>query len=339
MKALTLGIFLLTVLSGYAQLQIQKQTNEGFGAVGANWSFDEVAWPIVFDHEFLLERIETKFLRDNRSIQRHGLPVHLLFYDTKPVPFETPLVDRHFDVIDNQFVGSSFASILIVPGRQYWVAFSDVRGLSVNGTGNTASPDVLCPMLVTPNPEDPEENRWTRSIKCEPEDHDRRPLLKFWGRPVLDCTPVDFTSTCVLSYGKGQDKEPDLFSLLDEGDTLHMFGNSWRAIPFEYAISPKSVLIFEFKSDGINEAEINGIGLSQVLESISKERTFKIHGTQNWGIQSFDDNYFGNDFIEFILPIGEFYTGPAKYLFFLNDGDKVKNTSVFYRNVKVCEEP
>ncbi len=65
--------------------------------------------------------------------------------------------------------------------------------------------------------------------------------------------------------------------------------------------------------------------------------TFKLYGSQNWGIQTFN-NYAGETPRHYIIPVGQYYTGDMLYLTFTNDHDVSNPTaeSVFM-NVKVYD--
>jgi hypothetical protein len=114
-----------------------------------------------------------------------------------------------------------------------------------------------------------------------------------------------------------------------------MWGNNWKCVDLtSYTVTADTVLEFDFMSDGA-EGEINGSGLDTDLY-ISSPYTFKVYGTQAWGLSNYD-NYPGSGWTHYEIPIGQFYTGTRRYLFFVNDADAGQNTSVYYKNVRLVE--
>ena len=74
--------------------------------------------------------------------------------------------------------------------------------------------------------------------------------------------------------------------LLDGGATLRMVGNTWKKVVLNtpYTVTADTVLTVTFRS--WRTGEIHGIGFD-TDDGISANRTFKLYGTQNWGIQSY----------------------------------------------------
>ncbi|MEL6657783.1 MAG: T9SS type A sorting domain-containing protein, partial [Bacteroidota bacterium] len=66
--------------------------------------------------------------------------------------------------------------------------------------------------------------------------------------------------------------------------------------------------------------------------------TFKVHGTQNWGLANYD-NYTGDaSWQSYEIPVGEFYVGTADRLFFATDHDGgARNGNSWFRNVRIYE--
>ncbi len=56
---------------------------------------------------------------------------------------------------------------------------------------------------------------------------------------------------------------------------------------------------------------------------ISEEFFFQIHGTDEWGIQAFDDSYTtGSGQKEYEIPVGQFFTGDFDSVVLVMDDDK-----------------
>ena len=147
---------------------------------------------------------------------------------------------------------------------------------------------------------------------------------------------LDFSSATITSYG-GQDRHPQT-AVLDEGDTLKLSNNTWKKIDFDYTITENTVVTFDFKS-GL-QGEIHGIGFDKD-NKIGGNKTFQLHGTQDWGRQDFHDYAAtGNgDWKSYEIPVGEFFTGSFNYLTLINDHDRrPRNAESFFRNIRVFEQ-
>jgi RHS repeat-associated protein len=147
---------------------------------------------------------------------------------------------------------------------------------------------------------------------------------------------VDFNSVEITSYSGGQDQNPTM-TIEDDGATLHLIGNGWKKIPFPYSVTLNTVLEFDFKSRA--EAEVQGMGFDND-NNLSANFTFQVYGTQNWGILNYktyaDD---APDWAHFTIPVGQFYAGEMKYLFFANDHDVASpDGESYYSNIQVYED-
>ncbi|MFW8591284.1 hypothetical protein ACOI22_10820 [Glaciecola sp. 2405UD65-10] len=144
---------------------------------------------------------------------------------------------------------------------------------------------------------------------------------------------IDFNTISMRGYGYGQDKTGTI-SIEDDGATLKMTGNRWRAARLEYTVTPNTVIEFEFKSSAIGE--IHGIGFDKD-PSISRYSTFSVFGTQLWG--RLDYRYDGSgEYQQFSIPVGQFYTGDKKYLFFVMDHDVSRPSGEsYFKNVRIFE--
>jgi len=132
---------------------------------------------------------------------------------------------------------------------------------------------------------------------------------------------ITFDPSEVTSYDTNQDIT-GVWSVDNGGRTLAIQGNRWKKIPFEYTVTPNTVLEFTFQSD--KKGEIHAIGFDQD-NSISSDKAFKVFGPQPWAIQSWPQQMsYGNEYgrsIRYVIPVGQYYTGEMNYLFFGNDHD------------------
>ena len=144
---------------------------------------------------------------------------------------------------------------------------------------------------------------------------------------------INFNQLFMQAYDS-QDTSNGSVSVEDDGTTLKMHGNRWRAAKFDYTITPNTVIEFDFKTS--SKGEIHGIGLDNNL-LLNAKTTFNLFGTQAFGRQKY--RYSGSgDYERISIPIGQYYTGNMHYLFFAMDQDVVDPTAnSYFRNVKVVE--
>ena len=147
-------------------------------------------------------------------------------------------------------------------------------------------------------------------------------------------TGVAVNASTLISYGGGQDVG-GVINYLDDDVGVELDGNLWKRIFVDYTITADTILEFDFRST--NEAEISGIGFDND-NGISSGLTFKVYGTQNWGINNFD-NYDGSgDWVHYEINVGAFYTGNFSHLFLVNDDDGGGDDGDgFWRNIVIHE--
>ena len=146
---------------------------------------------------------------------------------------------------------------------------------------------------------------------------------------------VHFDENTLTSYGVDQDVSPEA-TVEDGGSTLHLGGNTWKDIGFNYTITEDTILELEFRADG--EGEIHGIGFD-TDESIDPSRTFKLYGTQDWGTE-LDEQYDGSGEWQTVrIRVGDYFQGDVSKMTFVHDQDAGQlDAASFFRNVHVYEE-
>ncbi|MEL6668473.1 MAG: M12 family metallo-peptidase, partial [Bacteroidota bacterium] len=148
-----------------------------------------------------------------------------------------------------------------------------------------------------------------------------------------DCMAIDFNVYPPISYGLNQDVGQ--ISVQQQGTQIYLRNNAWKAIELPYTLTPETVLEFDFRST--LEGEIHGIGFDDNL-SISAQFTFRLHGTQNWGISDFDDYIPNGQWQHFTIPVGQYLLGEAAYMFFVADHDNgLRNGNSYFRNIQLYE--
>lgn len=149
-----------------------------------------------------------------------------------------------------------------------------------------------------------------------------------------ECIEIVLDDYTIDSYGGGQDNGSS--TLLTNNTVLRIQNNAWKSIDFEYIVTENTVIEFDFGAT--LQGEIHGIGFDD-NNSISSNYTFRLFGTQNWGISNFD-NYSGSigNWKSYSIPIGEFYTGEFSRLFFVADHDSSPgNGNSYFRNLRIHE--
>ncbi|WP_378177957.1 M20/M25/M40 family metallo-hydrolase [Aquimarina sp. SS2-1] len=144
------------------------------------------------------------------------------------------------------------------------------------------------------------------------------------------CVALNFNDFTISGFSN-QDSAGD-YSVVSAGAGLSMQNNTWKYISLNYNVTASTVLAFDFSSS--SQGEIHGIGFEND-NTLTSNRYFKVHGTQNYGLTNYD-NYAGGT-ATYVIPVGDFYTGAMDRLVFVNDNDAGSgNTSVF-SNVKIYE--
>jgi len=149
-------------------------------------------------------------------------------------------------------------------------------------------------------------------------------------------TPIDLDDFTVQSYGGSSQDVTGTFDVLDAGSTLHLTGNTWKNIAFNYNVTANTILEFDFKTDA--PGEVHGIGFDSD-PGLTSASFFQTAGSQNWGITDFKNNSGNGDWQHFKISVGDFFTGQMTNLTFGNDHDVANpNASAFYANITVYEE-
>ena len=148
---------------------------------------------------------------------------------------------------------------------------------------------------------------------------------------------IDFDNYTISSYA-GQDVDPNAYELLDNGYIIHFWGNTWKRITINYNVTENTVIDFYYKSDE-TEPEIGGIALDND-DSLSSDQSWKVYGTQSWGILDYDNYSFsGNGWTHYVIPVGQTLTGSYAYLGLINDFDGGSGSNSYIKDVRIYEDP
>ncbi|WP_173021315.1 M12 family metallo-peptidase [Lewinella sp. W8] len=153
--------------------------------------------------------------------------------------------------------------------------------------------------------------------------------------PVDDsnCLTINFEKEPVMSYGTNQDAGSA--EIQEDGEILVLRNNAWKAVEYPYTVTPDTWLSFWFKST--RKGEVHGIGLDDNMV-ISSNLTFRLYGTQSWGIGDFSSYDGSGEWEYYEIPVGQYYEGEATYLFFAADHDVgSRDGNSYFRDVNLSE--
>ncbi len=155
------------------------------------------------------------------------------------------------------------------------------------------------------------------------------------GASVVDpgpstCEALNFNDFAITAFSN-QDSAGD-YTVTNGGSGLSLQNNSWKYIALDYTVTSATVIEFDFSSTV--QGEIHGIGFEND-NTLTPERYFKIHGTQNYGVTNYDNYSSGTR--RYVIPVGSFYTGAMDRLVFVNDNDAGSGNISVFSNVKIYE--
>ena len=141
---------------------------------------------------------------------------------------------------------------------------------------------------------------------------------------------IDWDVTTTSSFAT-QDASSS-FSVSNGGDTITLTNNTWRQTNTTFTVTANTVVEFDFSST--SQGEIHGVGFDND-NTLSSDRIFKVHGTQNYGITDFDN--YGSGTTTYSIPVGQYFTGSNMNLILVNDNDAGSGNNSVFTNVRVFE--
>ena len=138
---------------------------------------------------------------------------------------------------------------------------------------------------------------------------------------VIDPTPsansISFQDGDFTGYAGSQDQ--GTASVASGGNAVTLIDNAWKQLAENVTVASDTVLQFDFSSTA--EGEIHGIGFERD-GVLSEEFIFQLDGSQNWGIQAFDDLYnTGSGSRTYNIDVGQYFTGDFDRIVFVMDDD------------------
>ncbi len=155
------------------------------------------------------------------------------------------------------------------------------------------------------------------------------------GESVVDpgpgnCDSLDFNALTITSFAN-QDNAGD-YSVVNGGAGLSLQNNTWKSVSLNYTVTASTVIEFDFSSS--SQGEIHAIGFEND-NTLTANRYFKVHGTQNYGVTNYDNYSSGTK--RYTIPVGDFYTGNMNRLVFTNDNDAGSGNTSIFSNIKIYE--
>ena len=149
------------------------------------------------------------------------------------------------------------------------------------------------------------------------------------------CTIMNFEDYTFHEFSGQDDGDEDV---LDNGATVRIEQNGWKAIALNYTITPNTVLEFDFAS--FIEGEHHSIAFDDELV-FPPASQLKLYGTESTtdmmdGAYTYTSN---GAYQHFSIPIGTVMTGFYDYLIFVTDQDVgPQDANSYFRNVKIYED-
>ena len=158
------------------------------------------------------------------------------------------------------------------------------------------------------------------------------------GNNISDCCDdnpnYNFNINLVIGYDPGQDL--GTYAVQDDGATLFMTGNTWKAMQIDYDVTPNTVLLFDFRST--NEGEIHEIGFDNDL-IVSPDQRIVVYGNQGFAGDVNVNRYAGGgSWVSYQLNIGASFTGSFTYLVLTADDDADGSGNSYFRNLRLMED-
>ena len=155
----------------------------------------------------------------------------------------------------------------------------------------------------------------------------------FNGRPLLNAPPAQPAAIPLLHERPGVERrghpqtgqrgKPHAYALTEGGRTHALSGNRWErlVLPGRYAVTPDTVLTFEFSST--IEGEIHGVAFDEAGRGLPEtRRTAQIHGHQNWGDRR---HHYAGGRQSFAIRPADFGVASFDTVLLIDDDDSFRN--------------
>lgn len=149
------------------------------------------------------------------------------------------------------------------------------------------------------------------------------------------CTIINFEDYIFYEFS-GQDEGDE--DVLDNGATVRIEENGWKAIALDYTITPNTVLEFDFAS--YIPGEHHSIAFDDELV-FPPANQIKLYGTESTlDMMNGAYTYTANGaYQHFSIPIGTAMTGYYDYIILITDQDaSPQDANSYFRNLKIYED-
>jgi len=148
-----------------------------------------------------------------------------------------------------------------------------------------------------------------------------------------DCPSLNFNDYPLISYAN-QDNGP--VTIQDNGLSIYMDGNAWKAIEINYTITPNTIVTFDFRSTA--EGEIHELAFD-TDNTFGPNVRIVPFGNQGYNGNLPVERYPGDQsWKSYTVNIGQATTGIYKYMVFTADDDADGSGNSFFRNVSIFED-
>ncbi len=152
--------------------------------------------------------------------------------------------------------------------------------------------------------------------------------------PDEGCDIYNFESS-VVSYA-ANDQDFGTATVQDNGATVFMEGNVWKAIEINYTITPNTVIAFDFKSTA--QGEIHEVAFDNDLV-FAPENRIVVYGDQGYFGDFSNPLYSGSgNFERFTIQVGTGLTGTYQYLVLTGDDDASAAANSYFSNIQIYED-
>ncbi|MDB4512174.1 LamG domain-containing protein, partial [Arenicella sp.] len=159
---------------------------------------------------------------------------------------------------------------------------------------------------------------------------------------------INLLDLSVSSYSGAEDQGTATLTTngngVADGKGIRLNGNAWKKVPWQYTVTPNTILEFEIDHTG---GELIGVALEEdddhtqlvSLMTSPSPRVLVVSGTETPGADFIDSphKYTGPGSQRIQVCIGKYFQGPTEYLSFVLDDDNGLGAVATFRNVRVFE--
>ncbi len=133
----------------------------------------------------------------------------------------------------------------------------------------------------------------------------------------------------------GQGGLPTNYEIFEEGRTLHIWGNVWKYTDLSTVVNGDGSQILEYTMTSTDNGEIQGVGISNIINDADSSHTYRFTGSQSWGLTP-DKTYSGagGDWQTVYATLNDF-SGTYSYFVWMGDDDADGSQDCMFKDVRV----